>query len=410
MRFKRLLAAAALCLAAISPALGQAQFPAGTVWGNSTAAQRPGKAETVTAIIDRAFGSTRGSVLMRGASGWQILAPGTAGLALLSAGAGADLAYGALTIAGGGTGQTTRSPAFSALAPTPTRAGDIIYWSGSAWVSLAGNNSGTRILQEDASGLPSWSSIGTGTVTSVVIAGTAGTIAVSGTCTITTTGTCTIDLAAGRKTLPTVQTFTSGTAATYTTPANCLWIEVYMVGGGGGGAGAQSGSSTVVGSAGGTSTFNSVNAVGGSAGPGLAGTGFSGGGAGGAGGTGTATQRYPGSPGGEGSSSTATAKASGFGGASGLFGGGGAGSGTSPAAGVAGATNSGSGGSGAINNSGANNNNGSGGGGGEGVYLLINSPAATYSYTVGASGGGGGATSNGGAGAAGQIQVIEHYN
>lgn len=39
------------------------------------------------------------------------------------------------------------------------------------------------------------------------------------------------------KVAPTVQTFTSGTAATYTTPANCQWIRIRMVGGGGGAAG-----------------------------------------------------------------------------------------------------------------------------------------------------------------------------
>src|SRR5882724_9867026 len=75
---------------------------------------------------------------------------------------------------------------------------------------------------------------GTG-VTSVTIAGTAGTIAVSGTCTITTTGTCTLDLVAGRKTLPTISLvtgaahsggFSANASGTYTTPANVLWIEV----------------------------------------------------------------------------------------------------------------------------------------------------------------------------------------
>jgi hypothetical protein len=35
-----------------------------------------------------------------------------------------------LAIAQGGTGQTTASAAYAALAPTPTRAGDIIYWKG----------------------------------------------------------------------------------------------------------------------------------------------------------------------------------------------------------------------------------------------------------------------------------------
>lgn len=42
------------------------------------------------------------------------------------------------------------------VAPIPVRAGDIMYWNGSAWVTLPGNNSGTNILQETAAGVPSW--------------------------------------------------------------------------------------------------------------------------------------------------------------------------------------------------------------------------------------------------------------
>jgi hypothetical protein len=68
--------------------------------------------------------------------------------------------------------------------PTPTRAGDIMYYNGSAWVSLAGNNSGTQFLQETSVGLPSWATVsGSGTVTSVTCFGTA--ITTSGTCTTT---------------------------------------------------------------------------------------------------------------------------------------------------------------------------------------------------------------------------------
>jgi hypothetical protein len=95
-----------------------------------------------------------------------------------------------------------------------------------------------------------------------------------------------IQLTAARRTLPTTQSLTSGTSATYTTPANCLWIEVYMVGGGGGGAGgANSGSTIVAGSNGGTSTFNSVNAGGGTgaASTGAGGVSTTNGGAGGSG-------------------------------------------------------------------------------------------------------------------------------
>lgn len=117
------------------------------------------------------IGSTRGSILFRGAAGWSALTPGTSGFALVSSGAGAD---------------------------------------------------------------PVYSAVGTGTVSSAVIAGTTGNIAVSGTCTITTTGTCTVDLAAARKTGMTTQSFLSS-SGTYTTPANVIRIEGKLIGGGGGG-------------------------------------------------------------------------------------------------------------------------------------------------------------------------------
>jgi hypothetical protein len=49
-----------------------------------------------------------------------------------------------------------------------TSPGTIIYRGPSGWTSLTGNNSGTQVLTENASGVPSWqAAAGTGTVTSV---------------------------------------------------------------------------------------------------------------------------------------------------------------------------------------------------------------------------------------------------
>ena len=65
-------------------------------------------------------------------------------------------------VMGNGTG------ASPGCGPTPVRAGDLMYFNGTNWVSLAGNNSGTQILQETSAGVPSWVTVsGTGTVTSV---------------------------------------------------------------------------------------------------------------------------------------------------------------------------------------------------------------------------------------------------
>lgn len=98
---------------------------------------------------------------------------------------------GQLSIGRGGTGQATAPAAITALMPTPTRAGDISYWNGTIWTTLAGNNSGTNILTENASGVPSWAA--SGSVSSVTIAAGTG-INVAGTCVITTSGVCTISV------------------------------------------------------------------------------------------------------------------------------------------------------------------------------------------------------------------------
>jgi hypothetical protein len=54
----------------------------------------------LSSSIDAAFGSTRGSILERGASGWGIVPPGTSGLPWVSNGSGADPGYQALTSGG----------------------------------------------------------------------------------------------------------------------------------------------------------------------------------------------------------------------------------------------------------------------------------------------------------------------
>lgn len=56
--------------------------------------------QTLSGYIDTVIGSTRGSILIRGASGWQLLTPGTSGHVLTSNGAGADPSW----QAGGGGG------------------------------------------------------------------------------------------------------------------------------------------------------------------------------------------------------------------------------------------------------------------------------------------------------------------
>lgn len=208
--------------------------------------------------------------------------------------------------------------------------------------------------------------------------------------TLTFTGTDGATIPFGTRTR---QAFTSGTSATYTTPANVKYIIVRMVGGGGGGAGG--GTTAGAGGNGTDTTFSTLTAGKGSGGQGA---GSSSGGAGGSASGGSVNLS-----GGTGGNAQAVASGNGGQGASGPFGGGGN-LGTAAGASGAAIANTGSGGGGGGNVSGTTG----GGGGGAGAYVeaIITSPAATYTYTVGAGGSAGTAGTNGNAGAAGASGII----
>jgi hypothetical protein len=103
----------------------------------------------------------------------------------------------ALPLLNGGTGQTTKAPAFDALSPMTT-GGDLIYGGASGTGTRLANGSAGQVLQSNGTTLaPSWVAAGTGTVTSVGLSvpatsifGTSGTpVTTSGTLGLTTTGT-----------------------------------------------------------------------------------------------------------------------------------------------------------------------------------------------------------------------------
>ncbi len=73
-----------------------------------------------------------------------------------------NITSGTLGYAEGGCNANSQTSCRNNVFPTPTRAGDLVYWNGSAWVTLPGNNSGTQVLQETSSGVPSWAAGGTG--------------------------------------------------------------------------------------------------------------------------------------------------------------------------------------------------------------------------------------------------------
>jgi hypothetical protein len=217
-------------------------------------------------------------------------------------------------------------------------------------------------------------------------------------------GSITIAASAASYTAPTTQILTasSGTYTTPTSPAP-LYLLIEMVAAGGGGGGDSGGTSGT----GGNSTFGTslLSCTGGTGG------GNGSGAVGGSGGNSTVTSpaiqivATSGQYGGSNIGST-NQQGGGMGGQT-PFGGGGQG-GPFTGNGYSASTNSGGGGGGA---GGATTTPG-GAGGGAGGYLKaqINTPSSTYSYTVGAFGAGGtGAHNNGGNGANGIIIVREYY-
>lgn len=149
-------------------AAAQVQLGAGQVYGNNTAARAPAQGASLTSIIDQAMGSTRGSILERGASGWAPIVPGTVGLPFVSAGAGADPLYQALGATGGGTGQTVYV------------IGDVLQASSTTALSrLAAVATGNALISGGVGTVSSWGKIGISTHVSGLGTGVATALAVN---------------------------------------------------------------------------------------------------------------------------------------------------------------------------------------------------------------------------------------
>ena len=76
---------------------------------------------------------------------------------------------GAVPIANGGTGQTSATAAFDALAPTTTQ-GDMIYFNGTDNVRLAKGTAGQAIVMNSGATAPEWGTAGITTGKSIAMA------------------------------------------------------------------------------------------------------------------------------------------------------------------------------------------------------------------------------------------------
>lgn len=366
----------------VLPSIPLAQFQ--VLQGNGSGVAAP---VTFSAAIDAAIGSTRGSILERGSTGWQIITPGTTALPYVSNGSGADPGYQALT--GGGIASNTVANSNLANMAAGTVKGSI---AGGAPQDLtqAQHTSLVNIFTSSLSGAAPAS--GGGTTNFLRADGTWVAPATASNC------------------APNIQVFTTAGSATYTTPT-CnsnlpIDIHVMMVGAGGGAGG--SGTTGGAGTAGTASTFGTslFTANGGANGINAPATGtFP------AGGTATGCQiNVQGQNGSAQSSGTGGVRA--FPGANSFYGGAGAGSeSTTAVTGDAAKANTGSGGAaGTVSSSVAGASSGAAGGYCEG--WITSSIAASYPYTVGAKGTGGSAGTSGsvgGAGGDGRITVEARF-
>jgi hypothetical protein len=162
---------------------------------NTTGSAAVPVATTLTALIDAAIGSTEGDVLYRGASSWNVLAPGTSGQVLTTGGAsavpswtsvggtgtvtsvtaGAGLSGGTITTTGtvalaaiadksvlGNTSGSSAVPVATTLsamideALSASTQGDVLYRGASGWVALAPGTSGQVLQTGGAAANPSW--------------------------------------------------------------------------------------------------------------------------------------------------------------------------------------------------------------------------------------------------------------
>ena len=126
------------------------------LFGRKTTGAGPGEELTASDVLDM-VGSTRGSILIRSASGWSVLTPGTAGYALASNGSGADPSYQSLAGTPGVDAFTTSTASFTQPASGATVSvsvgstawmgvGQTLYVVGGGYYSVSSLTNATTVI------------------------------------------------------------------------------------------------------------------------------------------------------------------------------------------------------------------------------------------------------------------------
>lgn len=177
--------------------LSLAPIAALNLLANASGVSAAPAATSISALLDAAIGSARGSLIRRGTSDWTVLAPGTAGQYLQSGGSGADLTWGnpagagtvtsiatsggiaggpitgsgTLSLAAVATGSLLANVSGGSASPTATSLsalldnalgsgrGQVIYRGASGWAALSPGTNG-YFLQTNGSGAdPAWATV-----------------------------------------------------------------------------------------------------------------------------------------------------------------------------------------------------------------------------------------------------------
>ena len=146
----------------------------GNVLANTSGSSAAPIPTTVSLLLDSVFGSARGDVLYRGASGWVALVPGTSGQILTTGGSAADPSWQNAPTSGGSinngqilsniAGHTavaignTLSAVFDAVLSSSR--GSVIYRTNSGWVALAPGTAGQVLTTNGGTADPTWTTNG----------------------------------------------------------------------------------------------------------------------------------------------------------------------------------------------------------------------------------------------------------